>query len=213
MKYNNMWFNVRRSLFLVLFPILLGIATFSGYISQDSESGNNYSNLYVYTWLVLFIHRMLINTLDYLFTLCSDEFIIVPSLDKESHNFIVNHKRMQFIYLKYSNNKLIQHIMKICWYIGYNAPIYISNDVLHNVINEYYNVNNHDEIDNLDKFLSKLINHTSKLYELVPIGDDNIETNTSNQRVLSKIDNEVALIKTRIFGERNDKNFEAVIMV
>lgn len=188
------WFHARVLLFHIIFPVILGITTFLGYIRQHDDE-EHYDRIYVYTWLILFLHTMTGKALDYIFSLCSAKYYVKTS--DNDNSLLLRQKKVKIVHLRYSRNDVMKYIMNICWYAGYNGPTYISHDILSVVLGERLDYSNPDL---LSTFLAELVNYVPKLYRLVPVDGESEET---NNKVFTKLDNQVVRIKESIFDVAN----------
>lgn len=184
MHKTKFWFYTRKGIFQVFLPVSLGLMTYSDYFTQKNNP-YFYYYIYFYTSLILFSYAILSYIINYIFSITSSSIILGKDINGLSLN-IENYVEIKQIFdLKYSKNIFFYSIDIICWALGINCPIFISNDVL--------NLINLDNNSSLNQALYNLYHYESKdLYTL-----NNSHFNKDGEIIFN--DNKLHNLKKHIF--------------
>ena len=180
------WLYVRKAIFQVFLPILLGLLTFTDFVSQTSnnEQTGAYNHLYFYTSLLLFIYTQINVILSYIFSTCSDDIMLKKEIDLSSssldliYSFGRNQKNNNFIIvikkifkLRYSNSRLFKCIDNYCWIFGIDSPVFIPISVVVRLTSFKDNICKYNEEELLNTTLSELLTYDPKKINSKNSGD------------------------------------------
>lgn len=165
MHKTKFWFYLRKGIFQVFLPIVLGLMTYSDYFTQKNNPTYFYYYVYFYTSLILFSYAIISYTLNYIFNITSSSIILGKDINGLSLN-IENYIEIKQIFeLTYSRNSFFQSIDIICWALGIDCPIFISHDIL-NLINLDNNLSLNQTLHNLYHYEKDILNNNHKIYRL-----------------------------------------------
>lgn len=140
-----LWFYVRRCIFIVLLPSTLSLMSLLDFANNSNNKIPMHKHIYFYTSLILCCYSIINYCLTYIFSICANDFIFKKNSDSDlttnchdiqfseisfnnyNHLMVVNKKVYK---IKYSKNKLIKIIDKICWALGIESPLLISSDLI-----------------------------------------------------------------------------------
>lgn len=226
------WFYVRKCIFQVFLPILLGLLTFSDFVNQSTKktSSGSYNHLYFYTSFLLFIYAQISIILNFIFSICTvdiilkkiidlqnstPELIIASSTNLNNGHFMITIKKI--FKLRFSNWKTFKFINELCWIIGIDSPVLIPYNVITRLTNHKSEIDSYNEQQLLDITLTNLLSYDPAKINGIPINTSNISP-TGNEIlteynaekpllpriVISKLDQTIAEMQEKIFSKEMD---------
>ena len=232
---SKFWFYFRKGLFQVFFPILLGIMSFCDFIKQKNTTG--YDHLYFYTSLLLIIYASARYIMEFIFSICSEEIIFKKKLNSdhnaldvflssdnlESYNhFMITTKKI--FRIRYSRVSLFIYIDKICWVLGIESPLLISQEIIDKLSNNRSDITEDNEEIILHSILLNLSKYNPQKYNIVPIkdekkihkdngendgdvinyGDNNTVVNLLPCVIITKLDKSINELQKYLFNKKNE---------
>jgi hypothetical protein len=200
------WFKIRKGIFQVLLPSILGFYTLFGY-AQNSETGT-YSHLYFYTALILLTQTIFRHISEYIFDICSVSVIIKNSDTRPSNVQILNIVRV--FKTKYSSMKYLEKTVQVCNFLGIDSPIFIPYQVVEAFTME---TDNKTDEEIITSTIDMIDNHKPVIYQAVNLGliDDQAPPHVHSmdrapQRIITSLDASIKDLRFEIFGEHNARS-------
>lgn len=202
------WFKVRKGIFQVLLPGILGFYTLFGY-AQDSDSGT-YSHLYFYTALLLMTQTFFRHFAEYLFDLCSVSVIAGDiELARQANSRLINIIRV--FKTKYSTSGYLEKIVQLCGLLGIETPIFIPRQVVEAFGEEAENRTDEEIVGSTIDFIQS---YRPVVYQMVSLGMESPSVREevtdrpqhherAPKRIITSLDASIGDLQFEIFGERS----------
>lgn len=224
------WFYVRKFIFQVFLPIVLGFMSFCDFVNQSGNKNSYaYEHLYFYTSFFLFSYTAMKYFFDFIFNTCSDDILLMKEIKtgenkllttlenkigNDSENFIVITKKIYK--LRYSNFSFFLKIKKLCWFLGIDSPILIPYDIVKKLTNMEQKLS----LDNENVYLYNTISnlymyHPRKNMINVDDNDNNNDNGNANdiekqlkenlipKIIITKMDKSISDLQQELFNKES----------
>lgn len=217
------WFYLRKGLFQVCFPILLGFMSFCDFVNQTDGKNNKkpaYEHLYFYTSLTLFVYASAKYILEFIFSMCSEEVIFKKEMnidhstsdlfmtgnifDTSNNHFMVTTKKI--FKARYSKLSYFVIIDKICWALGIDSPILIPQEIIDKLSNTRSDVTAENEEMILHTTLLNLSKYHPKKYNMVPVKEEDEVEIQNTESVDNDGNSTVITLLPRVIITKLDKS-------
>lgn len=224
------WFYLRKGVFQVFFPILLGFMSFCDYFNHSENiNQKTYNHLYFYTSLILLFYASARYILEFIFSMCSEEVIFKKEMNInhtvsdiflstnlsdvcDNHVMIITKKIFK---IRYSQMPFFIYVDKICWFLGIDSPILISEEIINKLSNVRTQITDDNEEIILHSTLTNLSKYHPKQYNIVPVNDASdtildIEDNISENNfllpriIITKLDKSINEMQMDLFNRKSE---------